>query len=251
LEGYGCGQNKHHIYDCYHHLIKSLDYAAKKNFGMHVRMASLLHDIGKPAAKSGDGPDATFYNHEIIGARLAKKILQRLKLSKKDTDKIVLLVRYHLFYYNVGEVSESSVRRLVKNVGRQNLEELLQVRMADRIGSGCPKAEPYKLRHLRYLMERVAQDPISPKMIKVNGKDIMETLKIVPGPKVGQILEVLLGEILEDPARNDRDYLIARAGELGALDEEKLSCLAAAGKQRRGQVEIKRDEMTKKRYWVV
>jgi len=251
LEGYGCGQNKHHIYDCYHHLIKSLDYAAKKNFGMHVRMASLLHDIGKPKAKSGDGPDATFYNHEIIGARLAQKILQRLKFSKKDTDKIVLLVRYHLFYYNVGEVSESSVRRLVKNVGRQNLEELLQVRMADRIGSGCPKAEPYKLRHLRYLMERVAQDPISPKMIKVNGKDIMETLKIVPGPKVGRILDVLLGEILEDPARNDRDYLISRIGELGALDEEKLSRLAAAAEKWRGQVETKRDEMTKKKYWVV
>lgn len=251
LEGYGCGQNKHHIYDCYHHLIKSLDYAAKKNFGMHVRMASLLHDIGKPAAKSGDGPDATFYNHEIIGARFAKKILQRLKFSKKDADKIVLLVRYHLFYYNVGEVSESSVRRLVKNVGRQNLEELLQVRMADRIGSGCPKAEPYKLRHLRYLMERVAQDPISPKMIKVNGKDIMETLKIAPGQKVGQILDVLLGEILENPARNDRDCLIKRINELGALDDGKLSSLAAAAKQRRGQVEIKRDEMTKKRYWVV
>ena len=160
-------------------------------------------------------------------------------------------MRYHLFYYNVGEVSESSVRRLVKNVGRQNLEELLQVRMADRIGSGCPKAEPYKLRHLRYLMERVAQDPISPKMIKVNGKDIMETLKIAPGPEVGQILDVLLGEILEDPARNDRDCLIKRINELGALDDGKLSSLAAAAKQRRGQVEIKRDEMTKKRYWVV
>ena len=80
-----------------------VDYAAKKNFGMHVRMASLLHDIGKPAAKSGDGPDATFYNHEIIGARFAKKILQRLKFSKKDADKIVLLVRYHLFYYNLSE----------------------------------------------------------------------------------------------------------------------------------------------------
>jgi len=97
----------------------------------------------------------------------------------------------------------------------------------------------------------VAQDPISPKMIKVNGKDIMETLKIAPGPEVGQILDVLLGEILEDPARNDRDCLIKRINELGALNDGKLSSLAAAAKQRRGQVEIKRDEMTKKRYWVV
>ncbi len=251
LQGYGCGQNKHHLYDCYHHLLNSLEFAAKKNFGMHVRVASLLHDIGKPKSKAGDGPNATFYNHEIIGAKIAKKILQRLKFSKKDCDKIVLLVRYHLFYYNVGEVSESSVRRLVKNVGRQNIEELLQVRMADRIGSGCPKAEPYKLRHLRYLMERVAQDPISPKMIRTNGKDIMEILKISPGPKVGQILDVLLGEILDDPARNDRDCLTKRINELGALDDGELSALAAAAKARRGEVEVKRDEMTKKKYWIV
>jgi len=91
LEGFGCAQNKHHIYDCYHHLLKSLEFAAKKNFGMHVRVASLLHDIGKPKSKAGDGPNATFYNHEMIGAKIAKKILQRLKFSKKDCDKISIV----------------------------------------------------------------------------------------------------------------------------------------------------------------
>lgn len=251
LEGYGCGQNKHHIYDCYTHLLKSLEFSAKKKFGMHVRMASLLHDIGKPRAKAGDGPNATFYNHEIIGARLAKKILQRMKFSKKDCDKIVLLVRYHLFYYNVGEVTESSVRRLVRNVGRENLEELLQVRMADRIGSGCPKAEPYKLRHLRYLMEKVALDPISPQMIKVNGKNIMEALDIEPGPKIGQILDVLLGQILNEPKLNDKDYLLAEIRRLGSMEDKVLAGLAADAKNQRDQVETKRDEMTKKKYWIV
>lgn len=251
LEGCGCGQNKHHIYDCYTHLLKSLEFAAKKKFGMHARMASLLHDIGKPHAKAGDGPNATFYNHEIIGARMAKKILQRMKFSKKDCDKIVLLVRYHLFYYNVGEVTESSVRRLVRNVGRQNLEELLQVRMADRIGSGCPKAEPYKLRHLRYLMERVALDPISPKMIKVNGKDIMNALNIKPGPKIGHILDILLGQVLDNPKLNYGDYLLSEIKRLGAMDDNELAGLAEKSKKQREQVETKRDEMTKKKYWVV
>lgn len=251
LEGFGCAQNKHHIYDCYHHLLKSLEFAAKKNFGMHVRVASLLHDIGKPKSKAGDGPNATFYNHEMIGAKIAKKILQRLKFSKKDCDKIVLLVRYHLFYYNVGEVSESSVRRLVKNAGKENIEELLQVRMADRIGSGCPKAEPYKLRHLRYLMERVALDPISPKMIEIDGKDIMEILQISPGPKIGMILDILLGQILENPKLNDRDYLISETKKLGTVDDGGLARLAMQAKEQRNQIEIKRDEMTKKKYWVV
>ena len=213
-------------------------------------MASLLHDIGKPKAKAGEGPDSTFYNHEIIGAKIARKILQRMKFSNKDVDKIVQLVRYHLFYYNVGEVGEASVRRLVRNVGQENLEELLQVRMADRIGSGCPKAEPYKLRHLRYLMEKALLDPISAKMIKVNGKDIMEILNIQPGPKVGQILDILLAGVLNDPVLNDKDNLEAEVRRLGGLNDEELIRISEEAEKQRDSVEIKRDQMTKKKYWV-
>jgi hypothetical protein len=213
-------------------------------------MAALLHDIGKPKSKSGDGPDSTFYNHEIIGAKTAAQILSRMKFPKKDAEKIVRLVRYHLFYYNVGEVGEASIRRLVRNVGRENLEDLLRVRMADRIGSGCPKAEPYKLRHLRYLMEKASLDPISAKMIKANGKDIMDILGIRPGPKVGRILDVLLAQILNDPALNERNYLEAEIRRLGSLGEEELSKISEAAEKQKDAVEIKRDRMTKKKYWV-
>ena len=165
LENYGVSQNKHHIYDCYTHALKSLEYTAKKKFNMYVRLAALLHDIAKPKVKAGEGENATFYNHEVVGAKITFQLLNRLKFSKKDVEKITKLVRFHLFYYNVGEVGDSSVRRLVKNVGPENMEELLQVRQADRIGSGVPKAEPYKLRHLKYLIEKVSQDPILPKML--------------------------------------------------------------------------------------
>jgi tRNA nucleotidyltransferase (CCA-adding enzyme) len=113
-DGYGVEQNKHHVYDCYQHNILSLDYAAKKNFSMNVRVAALLHDIAKPKVKKGKGLSATFYGHEIVGAKMAKNILERLKFPKEDLKKIINLIRYHLFYYNVGEVSESSVRRLVR-----------------------------------------------------------------------------------------------------------------------------------------
>src|SRR3989344_1142655 len=109
LDNYGVSQNKHHIYDCYQHAIKSLGYAAKKKFNMHVRLAALLHDIAKPKVKSGEGEEATFYNHEIVGAKITFQILNRLKFSRKDVEKITKLVRFHLFYYNVGEVGESSV----------------------------------------------------------------------------------------------------------------------------------------------
>jgi poly(A) polymerase/tRNA nucleotidyltransferase (CCA-adding enzyme) len=250
-EGYKVSQNKHHIYDCYEHSLLSLKYAAEKNYGKYVRLAALLHDIGKPRTKRGEGPDATFYGHEILGAKMTAQILNRLRFPKKDIEKITKLVRYHLFYYNVGEVSESSVRRLVRQVGPENMEELLQVRYADRIGSGRPKAEPYKLRHLRYVIEKVSQDPISVKMLKVNGNDVMGILKIQPGPKVGQILDILLAEVLEDPQKNEREYLISQIEKLGKLAEKELLEKAQKARQEREKIEMKRDEMTKRKYWIV
>jgi len=249
-EGYGVSQNKHHIYDCYEHSIRSLDYAAKKGFNKYVRIAALLHDVGKPRSKQGEGPDATFYNHEIIGAKMAVQILNRLKFSKQDIKKIVKLIRYHLFYYNVGEVGKSSVRRLVRRVGIENMEELLQVRMADRIGSGVPKAEPYKLRHLKYLIEKVSHDPISVKMLEINGKDIMEILKISPGPKIGLILDILLGYVLADPKKNKKSFLEKEVKKLGRLSDEELNSLSQKARRKREEIEMKEDKMSKKKYWL-
>jgi len=249
-EGYGVSQNKHHIYNCYEHYLRSLDFAAKKNFNKYVRLASLFHDIGKPRTKKGEGPDATFYGHEIVGAKMTAQILTRLKFPKKDIEKIVKLVRYHLFYYHPDEVGESSVRRLLRKVGLENIEELIQVRMADRIGSGCPKAEPYKLRHLRYVIEKVSQDPISVKMLKVNGNDVMKILNIQPGPKVGQVLDILLGQVLEDPTKNKKEILEREIEKLGKLSDKDLEKLAQKARREREKIEMKRDEMTKKKYWV-
>ncbi|OGZ18960.1 MAG: hypothetical protein A2175_01360 [Candidatus Nealsonbacteria bacterium RBG_13_42_11] len=249
-EGCGIGQNKHHIYECYDHSLRSLDFAAKKNFNKYVRWAALFHDIGKPRVKRGAGPDATFYSHEIVGAKMTERILERLRFSQKDIEKIVKLVRYHLFYYNVGEVGDSSIRRLVLKAGPENMEELLQVRMADRIGSGVPKAEPYKLRHLKYVMEKVSRDPISVKMLKVSGNEVMKILAISPGPKVGQILDILLGYVLAEPKKNKKEFLEKEIKKLGKLPEKELKTLGQEGRKERETVEIKRDEMTKKKYWV-
>ena len=249
-EGYGVSQNKHHIYDCYEHSLRSLGYAAKRNFNKYVRISALLHDIGKPRTKRGKGLDATFYGHEIVGARITLQILNRLRFSKRETEKIAKLVRYHLFYYTPEEVGESSVRRLVRQVGPENMEELIQVRMADRIGSGVPKAEPYKLRHLKYVIEKVSQDPISSRMLKVNGKDVMGVLKIKEGPKIGHVLNILLSLVLDDPKKNKRDLLEKEIKELGKLTEEKFSSLAEKARQEVKKIETKRDKMTKKKYWV-
>lgn len=232
MDGYDVSQNKHHIYSVYEHNLRALRYSAEQDLSFVVRLASLLHDIGKPKTKHGDGPNATFYNHDMVGARIAAQIMNRLKFSKKETEDVARLVRYHLFYYNVGEVTASSVRRLVRDVGLENIDDLINVRIADRIGSGVPKAEPYKLRHFRYMVDKVSKDPISVKMLKINGNDVMRILKLEPGPKLGVLLNALLSEVLDDPEKNTVEFLEKRVVELNEFSVSELSEMIKRGEEK-------------------
>ncbi|MDZ4231800.1 MAG: hypothetical protein U1C72_00945, partial [Candidatus Pacearchaeota archaeon] len=121
---------------------------------------------------------------------------------------------------------------------------------ADRIGSGVPKAEPYKLRHLKYLIEKVSQDPISVSRLKIRGERIMELLKISPGPQVGQISDILLSEVVENPKSNTVSYLEQRIAELRLLSGKDLSQTALNARSQVGKLETKSDEMIKQKYWV-
>lgn len=250
LEGVGVSQNLHHIYNVWEHLMKSLGYSVKNKHPLEVRLAVLFHDIGKPRSKRGEGINSTFYGHDIIGARMAKEIMSRLVFSKKEIEKVLKLVRYHMFYYNAGEVTESSVRHLVANIGKENVEDLLKLREADRIGSGVPKAIPYKLRHLKFMIDKVARDPISPKMLKISGNDIMKLLSIEPSPKVGMILNALMEEVLEDPAKNTKEYLEQRAKQLSEITETELKKLWLAGKEKTKEKEEQEVERIKKKHYV-
>jgi tRNA nucleotidyltransferase (CCA-adding enzyme) len=145
-----------------------------------------------------------------------------------------------MFYYQVGEVTAASVRRLIAKVGRDNLQDLIYLRMADRLGSGTPKALPYKLKHLQYMMEKVQHDPISVKMLQVNGNDLQTELSLNPGPKIGAVLDVLLAKVLEDPERNTRTYLLNEATRLKELD------LAALREEAQNLIAEKQDEEDKK-----
>jgi tRNA nucleotidyltransferase (CCA-adding enzyme) len=238
-EGIGCGQNKHHIYTVWEHNMRALDYAAGKGYSLHVRLAALLHDVGKPQTKRGEGKDSTFHGHEVVGAKMATRIMDRLRFSRELSERVIHLVRYHLFYYNVDEVSAAGVRRFLARVGPESVDDLMRVREADRIGSGVPKAVPYKLRHLKFMIDKVKRDPVSPTMLKVSGEDVMKVLSIDPGPKVGHILSVLLDEVLEDPKRNTKKKLEGRVGELGKLSDGELAGLAE--KAREGAQEFEGD----------
>ncbi len=249
-EGVGVTQNKHHIYTVFEHSVKSLGFAAQYKFSTYVRFASLLHDVGKPRAKEGSGSEASFHGHEFVGAKMTARVLERLKFSKDFIEKVYTLVRYHMFYYNVDEVTERSVRRLVRKVGPENMAELLELRQSERKGSGVPKAEPYKLRHLKYMIEKVSRDPLTVGMLKVNGSDVMQALSIEPGPKVGYILNALLEEVIEDPERNDREHLLSRMSELDKLPIAELVKLAEAGKEKLEEEKEREDEGIKGKYYV-
>src|SRR5665647_3215915 len=136
------------------------------------------------------------------------------------------MVDNHMFYYNPDEVGESSVRKLIKKVGLENVKDLIDLRIADRLGSGTPKAKPYKLRHLEYMIDKVSRDAVSVKMLKITGNDLMKELKLIPGPKIGAILDVLLAEVIEDAEKNNKKYLISRAEELNKKDLANLRTMA-------------------------
>ncbi|MFA4817715.1 MAG: HD domain-containing protein [Parcubacteria group bacterium] len=244
-KGVGVAQNRHHIYTIYKHSILSLKHCPSKK--LEVRLAALLHDIAKPQTKRGEGEFATFYNHDHVGARVAEKILARLHFSNEVIQKVKLLVDNHMFYYNPEEVGESSVRRLIQKVGLENMKDLIDVRIADRLGSGTPKAKPYKLRHLEYMIDKLSHDAVSVKMLKINGNDLMKDLNLKPGPKIGAILDVLLAEVIEDASKNNREHLLSRAKELDKEDLEKLRQMAKVKIEEKKEEE---DKEIKEKHWV-
>ncbi|OGG37729.1 hypothetical protein A2110_01555 [Candidatus Jorgensenbacteria bacterium GWA1_54_12] len=236
-EGIGIDQAKHHTFTVWEHGIRSLQYAAERGFSLTVRMSALLHDVGKPRTKAGEGEAATFYNHEIVGARMTRELLTRLAFPKQFVQDVAHLVRYHLFYYNVGEVTEAGVRRFVRRAGVEYIDDLLRLREADRIGSGVPKAFPYKLRHLLYMIEKVRRDPLSVKALAVDGEAVMKTVGLVPGPRVGWILNALMEEVLDAPEKNTEELLTKRMKALAKLSDEELQEKGEKGKRQMEEFE--------------
>lgn len=246
-EGINITQNGHHIYDVWEHLLRTMDYACLNNWSLDIRIAGLLHDIAKPRTKEGEGKYSTFHNHEIVGASMSYEILNRLRFTKKFAGRISKLVRYHMFYYDTEDVTESSVRKLVYNVGTENIKDLIKLRECDRIGSGTPKARPYRLRHFEYMTEKVMTDPISLSMLKINGDILIKNLKFKPGPMIGAILNVLLAEIIENPSLNNINYLSERAIK---LEKDNLSHLKKKSLEIIRQTNFEQNLKIKQKYHV-
>jgi len=247
-------QNKHHIYSVWEHLWRSLEYSAKEDYSLEVRLASLFHDIGKPGTKQGNGVDATFLNHEMLSAKITKKILTRLHFPNYILDKVLLLVRYHMFFYEPETNTDASLRRLLVKVGRENIEDLAKVREADRIGSGCPKALPFKLRHFLFKVEKVLKelDGENPglKMLKIDGDNLIKEVGMEPGPKLGFVLSILLEEVLEDISKNTKEYLLEKAKELNSKEIQELKEMSLKAEETYSKVLNDEEQEIKDKYYV-
>ena len=169
------------------------------------------------------------------------KILDRLHVAQDLTETVALLVREHMFVYDPETVTLKGVRRLLQRVGVENIDDLFDLREADRIGSGVPKAQPYRLRHLKAMVDKVKTDPVSAKMLKVNGEGVMKELDIAPGPKIGAILAILLEDVIENPEFNTEEALLQRVKELGALEEKELIAFAKKAKASAAQAQERID----------
>lgn len=235
----GCEQNQAHAFDVYEHLLRTVQAAADKGFSIDLRLAALLHDIGKPASRqwSKEKNDWTFHGHEVIGARMARTIMKRLKISTNMAETVEKLVRWHMFFSDPDEVTLSAVRRTITRVGEERIEDLLNLRICDRIGTGRPKEQPFRFRKYKAMVDQARRDPISVRMLKINGEEIMDITGEKPGKKLGYMLHALLEEVLDDPGKNSEAYLKQRVLELNALPESTLISLAERGKERLAEEE--------------
>jgi len=235
--GIGCAQNQAHSFDVFEHLLRSLQHAADKNWPLDVRLAALLHDVGKPVTRqwSDEKKDWTFYGHDMVSGRMAKKILTNLKFPKETIEKVTTLVRWHMFFSDPDVVTLSAVRRLIARVGKENITELVNLRVCDRIGTGRPKEHPFRLRKYMSMIDEALRDPVSVGMLKIDGKKIMEISQAAPGPRIGWVLHALLEEVLDEPSKNTEEYLQKKAIELSQLEEKELQKLGEKGKDRRAE----------------
>ncbi|HET7474324.1 MAG TPA: HD domain-containing protein [Candidatus Limnocylindrales bacterium] len=209
----GVAQRKLAGEDLWDHTVRTVDAAANRPV---VRLAALVHDIGKPATAA----DGHFYGHEVVGAELADALLDRLHLPAAERATVVHLVRQHMFRY-APEWGDSAVRRFLAKVGPRAVDDLLALREADNEGSGLPRNAD-DLDGLRARIDaELARGPILDRSaLAIDGADLMTELGIAQGPELGRILGILFERVVEDPRLNSREPLLALAQRLaGGADE--------------------------------
>lgn len=245
-------QDRAHAFDVWEHLLRTVQHSADKKWPLDIRLSALFHDISKPETRrvSKETHQFTFYGHEVAGSRVTKTVLERLKFPVKLVEKVTKLVRWHMFFSDTTEISLSAVRRMIANVGQENIWDLMNLRVCDRIGTGNPKENPYRLRKYQAMVEEALRDPVSVAMLKIDGKRIMDVTREPAGPKIGFILNALLEEVLDNPTLNTAEYLESKAVDLMKLSEIELRKLGEQAKTKKDELEKEHIGKIHKKYHV-
>jgi len=204
----GVPQNKVPGEDLWDHTLRTVEAVPRKN--RLVRLAALLHDLGKPSTFA----DGHFHHHETVGAQMAAELLRRLRFSRPVIDDVARLVREHMFTIDP-ELSDAGVRRFLRRLEPAYLDALFELRRADDIGSGRPGDDP-RLAAFRARLERevVAEAAVDRDGLAIDGDDLIRELGLAPGPRLGRLLDALVERVIDDPALNDRATLLVLARSL-------------------------------------
>ncbi len=230
--GIGVEQNGAHRYDVFEHLLRTMQHSADRDWSLIVRLSAFFHDISKPETRrwNKEKNNWTFYGHEVVGARVTKKNLERLKFDKKTVETVTTLVRWHMFFSDPDKITLSAVRRIIRNVGEDNVWNLIRLRIADRIGMGRPKEKTYRLRQYLAMMDEAMRSPVSVKDLKINGDILISEMGMKPGRKIGLILNALMALTLDNPENNNYDFLKEKTKEYMEMSDDALIKLAQKGK---------------------
>ncbi len=216
LEGVGISQKRpgrHHTTDVFEHNVFSLKFCPSND--PLVRFATLIHDVGKPRVATPDKDGLViFHNHEIVGSKMAFEICERLRFSRKDREKVAKLIRWHMFTVDE-HITDSAVRRFIRRIGVENVKDMMDLRIGDRLGGGTQTAESWRLTLFKKRVEeQLAPLPFSTNDLAIDGNDLMSELGIKPGREVGDLLQKLFEEVDEDLSKNTREFLLKRVKEL-------------------------------------
>lgn len=198
---------RHHIHDVATHLIESLRHCPSAD--PITRLGALIHDIGKPQTRAIDKRGiTTFHDHEIVGAEMAAEIAERLRLSKDDKERLIKLVRYHMFAVTEDQ-TDKTIRRFIRKVGVETIQDLLDIRTGDRLGSGTP-ATSWRTELFKKRLEEVQQLPFTVHDLNISGQEIMAALNLKPGPEVGKVLDTLFEMVDSGEVKNEREELVSK-----------------------------------------
>ena len=206
MEGYRKRQNNYHKFTIYRHTMETVDSIDKDPV---LRLSALLHDIAKPRVRKKINGRWRFFGHATVSADLAREIMTRLRFNNEWIAQVTNLIAHHMFDYKQ-ELSDRAVRRFIRKIGAENIDGLIELRKADDLAHGLGKIGENQIEEFKNRINSQIRKsyPLTISDLAVNGNDVMNALNIQPGPRVGQILNLLLEKVIDKPEYNQKDKLI-------------------------------------------